>query len=148
EIDDEAFLVAVDAEEIVALAVEKGREAVGLVAAARRLDLQHLGPEVAEILRRERAGQHARQVDDPHALQRTGPALPARSRRHYFAAVTMISTSTSGRARSARTQARQGGLAGSTQSFHTAFICENRAMSLIHRLAVKRFDLLVPASFR
>src|SRR6516225_2801998 len=59
--------------------------------------------------------------------------------------VTMISTSKFGRARSALTQARAGGFSGSTQAFHTEFISANSAMSLIHRLADSRFDLLVPA---
>src|SRR5262249_50362699 len=81
---------------------------------------------------------------DPDLRRDDGSTTPIR----HLAAVTMISTRISGRAISARTQARQGGLAGSTQSFHTAFICENRAMSLIHRLAVRRLDLLVPACAR
>src|SRR5690349_4664061 len=55
--------------------------------------------------------------------------------RDYLAAVTMISTSKSGRARSALTQARAGGFSGSTQVFHTEFISANSAMSLIHKLA-------------
>src|SRR5271166_2063805 len=41
--------------------------------------------------------------------------------------------------------ARAGGFSGSTQAFHTEFISANSAMSLIHRLADSRFDLLVPA---
>src|SRR5215831_20482144 len=57
----------------------------------------------------------------------------------------MISTRISGRARSAFTQARAGGFSGSTQAFHTEFMSANSAMSLIHRLAESRFDLLVPA---
>ena len=65
-----------------------------------------------------------------------------------FAAVTMISISTSGRAMSALTQARAGGFAGSTQAFHTEFISANNAMSLIHKFAESRFDLLVPACAR
>ena len=32
-----------------------------------------------------------------------------------------------------------------TQAFHTEFMSANSAMSLIHRLADSRFDLLVPA---
>src|SRR4029077_6132982 len=72
----------------------------------------------------------------------TGSAKQSRS---YFAAVTMISTRISGRARSAFTQARAGGFSGSTQTFHTEFMSANNAMSLIHRLADSRFDLLVPA---
>jgi len=66
----------------------------------------------------------------------------------YLAAVTTISISTSGRARSALTQARAGGFSGSTQAFPTGFMSANCAMSLIHRLADSRFDLLVPACAR
>ena len=73
QVDDEALLVAVDAEEIVALAGDEGREMPGLVAAAGRLDLQHLGAEIAEALGAERPGQHPRQIDDPEPVERPGP---------------------------------------------------------------------------
>ncbi len=57
-----------------ALAGDEGRETAGFVAAAGRLDLEHFGAEIAEALGRERAGQHPRQIDDPNALERAGPA--------------------------------------------------------------------------
>src|SRR5206468_8188884 len=74
KVDDEAFLVAVDAEEIVAFAGDKRWELAGLVTAARRLDLQHLGAEVAEALGRERAGEDPGQIDDPDPLERPWPS--------------------------------------------------------------------------
>src|SRR5262249_3699647 len=40
--------------------------------AARMLDLQHLGAEVAEQRRGERAGDDGREIDDPDALERAG----------------------------------------------------------------------------
>src|SRR5256885_7287559 len=73
QVDDEALLVAVDAEEIVALARDKGRKMPRLVAEPRRLDLQHLGAEIAETLRAKRPGQDAGQVDDPDPRQRPRP---------------------------------------------------------------------------
>ena len=57
-----------------ALAADKGREMARLVAQLGRLDLQHLGAEIAEALGRERAGQDAGQVDDPDPLEGPGPA--------------------------------------------------------------------------
>jgi hypothetical protein len=75
QIDDEAFLVAVDAEEIVALAGDEGRKVPRLVAEAGRLDLQHFGAEIAEALGAERAGQDAGQVDDPDPRKRARPAV-------------------------------------------------------------------------
>src|SRR5262249_30869917 len=137
----------------------------GLVTAAGGLDLEHLGPQIAETLGRERTGENPRQIDDPEPLQRPCPRrifthvkgstneVPARAgtpflddpclgrwlpacagiskgdaAEYHRAAVTMISTSTSGRARSALTQARAGGFCGSTHSFHTAFMAPNIAM--------------------
>jgi hypothetical protein len=73
QVDDEALLVAVDAEKVVALARDKGREMPRLVAEPRRLDLQHFGAEIAEALRAERPGQNAGQVDDPDTRQRSRP---------------------------------------------------------------------------
>src|SRR5205814_9788830 len=69
QVDDEALLVAIDAEEIVALARDKGREMPRLVPEPRRLDLQHLGAEIAETLRAKRPGQDAGQIDDPDPRQ-------------------------------------------------------------------------------
>src|SRR5581483_8075441 len=48
------------------------REPPRVVAGARTLDLDHLGPEVAEHLRACRAREHARQVQYTEALQRAG----------------------------------------------------------------------------
>jgi hypothetical protein len=39
--------------------------------ALRRLDLDHLGAEIAEDLRRHRPQHHRCQIDDPNARQRT-----------------------------------------------------------------------------
>ena len=57
----------------------------------------------------------------------------------------MISTSSSGTARSALTQALTGGFSGSTHAFQTSFIAEKFAMSVIQRFACKSLDLSVPA---
>ncbi len=75
QVDDQALLVAVDAEEIMALAADKRRKAAGFVAAAGRLDFQDFGAEIAEALGRERPRQNPGQVDDPDPLERPGPAL-------------------------------------------------------------------------
>src|SRR5712671_1155539 len=107
--------------------------------------------------RRKHAAQAARHPVDPGTRARArrrrrdralleSPTRPGAFR--YFAAVTMISTNSSGRARSAFTQARAGGFSGSTQAFHTEFMSAKSAMSLIHKLAARRFDLLVPACAR
>src|SRR5437764_10285753 len=73
QVDDEALLVAVDAEEIVALARDKGRKLPRLVPEPRRLDLQHLGAEITEALGAKRPGQDAGQIDDPEPRERPRP---------------------------------------------------------------------------
>lgn len=46
--------------------------------AAGRFDLDHVGAMIGEHLRRQRAAQHARQIEDSHTGQRTfaGGAFP------------------------------------------------------------------------
>jgi hypothetical protein len=43
-----------------------------VVTAARSFDLDHVGAEVTEHLRGSRAGEDAREVQDPKAVQRDG----------------------------------------------------------------------------
>ncbi len=47
------------------------------VAAVERLDLHHLGAEVAELLRAERPGQRLGEVQDLQALQRPAESAEA-----------------------------------------------------------------------
>ncbi len=78
EIDRDRALVAVGAEEervvVVRLALridQIGRsEDARIVAAARTLDLDHLGAEVGEHLGRQRAREHARQIEHLDAGER------------------------------------------------------------------------------
>ena len=64
EIGGEALLVAVDAEEVGALAraVEGRAPAAGVIAGAGPLDLDDVGAEVAKQHARERARQHSAQI--------------------------------------------------------------------------------------
>ncbi|GJE59985.1 hypothetical protein MPOCJGCO_2094 [Methylobacterium trifolii] len=73
EVDGAALLVPVDRQEVGALAAEEGRP-VGarLVAPSRLLDLDHVGAEIAELHRREGAGDHPAEVEDSHACQGRG----------------------------------------------------------------------------
>ena len=72
EIERDALLVAVDAQEIRALAVDERRSpGARVVAAARMLDLDDPRAHVGEQHRAVRARQHARQVQHRHAGQRT-----------------------------------------------------------------------------
>ena len=74
QIDDDALLAAVDAQEIVALVVAERREQPGFVAGARRLDLQHFRAEIGQRERSRWPRQHASEVENTNSLQRTGPA--------------------------------------------------------------------------
>ncbi len=79
EVDGAAPLVAVDREVVGRLAREKRRtERAGLVAAPRLLDLDDVGPHVAEGHRAVGAGHHPAEIDDPNAVERraTVPARP------------------------------------------------------------------------
>ena len=72
DIDGDRFLVAVGAEiervVVVRLAVGIGQvrraEGAGVVAAAGAFDLDHLGAEIGQHLRRQRAREHPRQVEN------------------------------------------------------------------------------------
>ena len=58
EVEHQAFLVAVERNEIMALAVDKRRHDADVVAFARRLDFQDLGPQVPQQHGGVRPGQH------------------------------------------------------------------------------------------
>ena len=65
EIERERLLVAVDAEEVGALAADKGRPPrAGVVASPRLLDLDHSSSEVAQLHRAIRPGQDAAEIQD------------------------------------------------------------------------------------
>ena len=69
EVDREAALVAIESREVPAFAggerLEKARE----VAGRRMLDLDDVGAESRKDLRAVRAGQRARQIEHPDALE-------------------------------------------------------------------------------
>ena len=70
QIERQALLVAVHADEVRGLAVGVGRAPFARLVALRRFDLDDLGAKVAEQLGAIGAAQHARQVDDLPAGQR------------------------------------------------------------------------------
>src|SRR6185312_14918632 len=77
-VDGDRFLAAVGAEieriVVVLFALGIGQigrpEGAGIVAAARALDLDYLGPQIGQHLRRERPGQHPGQINDFDARKR------------------------------------------------------------------------------
>ena len=88
QVEAERALAAVDGTEIggVAGIVERRAEQPRLVA-RRRLDLDHVGAVIGQHLGAERAGQHARQVDDPKTGQRTaGEVVSGHERASRFSA--------------------------------------------------------------
>ena len=64
EVHANALLAPVDGEEVGRLGLHEGRPETARVVSAGRLDLPDGRAEVGEYLRRERAGEHARQVED------------------------------------------------------------------------------------
>jgi hypothetical protein len=60
------------------------RVAAQVVAAPGRLDLDHVGTQVGQEHRGQRAGDEVREVDDAHALQRQRRARRARGVRREF----------------------------------------------------------------
>ena len=79
EIERDRALVPGDGRPPQAVPVEGDAPAPHRVALARRLDLQDVGPVVAEELPRERAGDEAAQLQHPHAAER---AVAGRGRAH------------------------------------------------------------------
>ncbi len=77
QVQGEALLVAVDGEEVRRLAAHERRPAARVVALAGLLDLDHLGAHVAQRHGAEGPGEHAGEVDDPHAGQRRTGGRPA-----------------------------------------------------------------------
>ena len=71
EVQHQALLVAVHHREQRAFAVVHGADGA-VVVALRRLDLDDLGAQVGQQGRGQRPGQHAREVEDAHAVQRAG----------------------------------------------------------------------------
>ena len=70
EVERDAFLVAVDAEEVRALAFEKRRAPRSrVVALAGLLDLDDARAHVGEQHRAVRAGQHAREVENGDTVE-------------------------------------------------------------------------------
>ena len=74
KVEHDAALVAVHGLEIggSSARVERWPPAARLIAAAWSLDLQDVRAEIAEQHRRERPGQHAREVEDPQLAERPG----------------------------------------------------------------------------
>ena len=80
QVDRDAALAAVHAHEVRRLAAREGRApGAGLVALAGPLDLDDLGAEVGQQHRAVRPRQHAGQVEDADAGERTGHLLGATS---------------------------------------------------------------------
>jgi hypothetical protein len=80
EVERDAALPAVHGEEVRRLPVRRAgrRPLAAVVSTVRMLDLDHLGPVVAEDLGRERSRDDAREVDDPQLLERAGHASSSR----------------------------------------------------------------------
>ena len=70
EVDDDAFLAAVDRKEVVALAVAHRREAASFVADTRRLDLDYLGAQIGQRQARGGPRQHPGEIEHAHAGKR------------------------------------------------------------------------------
>ena len=70
DVERDAFLVAIEREERHRHAVRRRIAVPSLVAAARRLHLDHLGAEVGQDRGAERPGEEARQVEDADAGER------------------------------------------------------------------------------
>src|SRR5689334_10573052 len=71
QIERDALLVAIDAEEVRAFAVdERGAPRARVIATAGLLDLDHPRAEIAELHRAVRARQHAREIQNRDALER------------------------------------------------------------------------------
>ncbi len=64
EIERDALLAAVDRQQIARLAVVPGTDLAREISSVGMLDLDDAGAEVAEDQRADRAGEHAREVDD------------------------------------------------------------------------------------
>src|ERR1041384_7090725 len=69
QVDGDRFLGAVAGEVVGAVACELGLERARLVAASGLLDLDDARAELGEDHRRERAREHAREVEDRHVIQ-------------------------------------------------------------------------------
>src|SRR6266702_3957275 len=76
QIDDDALLAAVYAQEIVTLSLTERRKGTGLVTRSWGLDLEHLRAQIGQGERGCRSRQHASEVENTNSLQR---ACPARS---------------------------------------------------------------------
>src|SRR5207237_633977 len=70
EVEYDRLLAAVDAGEIGRLAALERAVLPGVVAALRRLDLDHPRAELGQQQRAIRAGENARQIDDENAGKR------------------------------------------------------------------------------
>ena len=69
EVEHDALLVAIEAEENRALATDKGRPHPAREVARRRLDFDHVSARVAELHRAERAAESLRKIDDAKAVE-------------------------------------------------------------------------------
>ena len=74
EVETDRALVAVDPNEVGGVLVMEGRAPVTHLVALRRLKLDDVGAMVGQQLRRERASQHAREVDHLDAGEGAGAA--------------------------------------------------------------------------
>ena len=70
EVERDALLAPVHRHEIGGLAVDEGAVAAGVVAAARRLDLQHAGAKVGQDHRAIGTGEDAREIENDDAGKR------------------------------------------------------------------------------
>src|SRR4029077_6382370 len=73
EVDGDAALRAVEGQEHGAAAVALGRAGAGLVAGDRVFDLDDVGAQVSELLRAQRAGDDAREIEHANTLERWPP---------------------------------------------------------------------------
>src|SRR5262249_31430635 len=75
QIDDDAFLAAIAANEIMALAIAERRKRARVVAGAGRLDLQNFSAKISQRERRRRTRKYARKIQNAHAGERTRPSF-------------------------------------------------------------------------
>src|ERR1700687_2801460 len=86
-VECDAALVAIDREKVMALAVDERRYGARLIAAADLFDLDHFGAEIGQDQRAERACEHARQVQNAHAVERPAAFMRRLLRRCHAAPI-------------------------------------------------------------
>src|SRR5262249_26107548 len=73
QIDDNALLAAIAADEIVTLAIAEWRKSTRIVTGAGRFDLQHFGAEIGQREGSRRPSEHAGEIEHAHIGERALP---------------------------------------------------------------------------